>query len=116
MDVEPGDGVCIGGMISTTPSSNSTMSTSFMSETTDQELSIQDLQSANGGILMLLAALLLGVANAPAKGDHIYTKPSLWEVVTTMSTLGEPDGTEGNSTNVAPGPDGKGCTDRNLPF
>ena len=93
------------------------MTTSFVSENTDQELSIQDLQAANGGgVLLLLAALFPGVANAPDKGDDIYLKPSVWEVFKTGSTLGEPDGKEGGPAKVAPGPDGKGCTDRNLPF
>ena len=95
------------------PMSNS----AFISENIDQELSLADLQTANGGFfLLLVSALLPGVANAPAEGDDIYTKPSLWEVAKTGSTLGEPDGTQGGGTNVAPGPDGKGCTDRNLPF
>ena len=92
------------------------MSTSFISENTDQELSMEDLQGANGGVAMLiLAALLPGVANAPDKCDDIYLKPSVWEVFWTGSTLGEPDGTEPGTCKVAPSPDGKGCTDRNLP-
>jgi hypothetical protein len=89
----------------------------FISENIDQELSLAELQNANGGFfLLLVSALLPGVANAPAEGDDIYTKPSLWEVAKTGSTLGESDGTQGGGTNVAPGPDGRGCTDRNLPF
>ena len=48
----------------------------FISENMDQELSLEDLQTANGGFLLLLvSALLPGVANAPAEGDDIYTKP-----------------------------------------
>ena len=89
---------------------------SFISENIDQELSFTDLQTANGGFfLLLLSALLPGVANAPAEGDDFYAKPSVRQVVKTGSTLGEPDGTQGGSTNVAPGPEGKGCTDRNHP-
>ncbi len=65
--------------------------------------------------MLLLSALLPGVANASAEGDDIYAKPSVREVAKTCSTLGEPDGTQGGSTNVAPGPEGKGCTDRNHP-
>ena len=69
------------------------MTTTFVSENTDEELSIDDLQAANGGgAMLLLAALLPNVANAPAKGDDIYLKPSVWEVFWTGSTLGEPDG------------------------
>ena len=90
---------------------------SFISENPDQELSLDDLQNVNGGVfLLLLSALMPGVANAPGEGDDIYMKPSLWEIAKTGSTLGAPDGTQGGCTNVAPGPDGKGCTDRNLPF
>ena len=88
----------------------------FISENIDQEISLADLKTANGGFfLLLVSALLPGVANAPAEGDDIYAKPSVWEVAKTGSTLGEPDGTQGGSTNVAPGPEGKGCTDRNDP-
>ena len=92
------------------------MTNTFVSENNDQELSIEDLQAANGGgAMLLLAALFPGVANAPDKCDDIYLKPSVWEVFWTGSTLGEPDGTEPGPCKVAPGPDGKGCTDRNLP-
>ena len=48
------------------------MATSFMSESIDQELSVTDLQAVNGGFLLLLvAALLPGVANAPGEGDDV---------------------------------------------
>ena len=93
-----------------------TMTASFISENKDQELSLQELQAANGGILMLIAACLPGVANAPDKGDDIYEKPSVWEVFKSFSTLGEPDGKEGGPPQVAPTSDGKSCTDRNLPL
>ena len=53
------------------------MTALFSSENTDQEISVQDLQAAKGGILILLAALLPGVANAPSQGDGTYTKTSL---------------------------------------
>ena len=43
------------------------MTASFISENQDQELSLQELQAANGGILMLIAACLPGVANARTK-------------------------------------------------
>jgi len=70
------------------------MSTSFISENTDHELSMEDLQGANGGVAMLiLAALLPG--------------PSVWEVFWTDSTLGKPDGTEPGTYKVAPDPEGK---------
>ena len=81
----------------------------FISENIDQELSLEDLQTANGGFLLLLvSALLPGVANAPAEGDDIYTKPSLWEVAKTGSTLGEPDGKAPGVWNP-PGGEQGGC-------
>ena len=89
-----------------------------MFETLDAEVNPAHLgYLLNGGFLLLLvSALLPGVANAPAEGDDIYTKPSLWEVAKTGSILGEPDGTAGGGTKVAPAPDGRGCTDQNLPL
>ena len=92
------------------------MTASFISENNDQELSLQELQAANGGILMLIEACLPGIANAPDKGDDINEKPSVWEVLKSFSTLGEPDGQEGGRTQVARISDGKSCTDRNLPL
>ena len=113
--IDSGDGVFIGGNTSTTISNQCL--TLHPSLKTLSRASLEDLQTANGGFLLLLvSALLPGVANAPAEGDDIYTKPSLWEVAKTGSTLGEPDGTQGCGTNVAPDPDGRGCTNRNLPF
>ena len=64
------------------------MTNYFVSELTDQELSIQDLQAANGGVfLLLLSALLPGVANAPGKGDDVYTKPAIPEVIKKIPVL-----------------------------
>ena len=89
--IDSGDGVFIGGNhlhYNFKPMSNS----AFTSENVDQELSLTDLQTANGGFfLLLVSALLPGVANAPAPGDDTYTKPGLLEVAKTGSTLGEPD-------------------------
>ena len=84
-------------------------------ELLDQELSLNELEDANGGLIfgLLIAALLPSPANAPAPGDDIYTKPGLIEVGTTGSTLGNPDG---KASGVKAGEDGKGCTDRWLPF
>ena len=83
-------------------------------ELLEQELSLNELEDVNGGLLgLLIAALLPSPANAPAPGDDIYTKPGLIEVVTTGSTLGNPDG---RAPGVWAGEDGKGCTDRGLPF
>ena len=60
----------------------------FISENVDQELSLADLQTANGGFFFLLvSALLPGVANAPAPCDDTYTKPGLREVVTLVQHL-----------------------------
>ena len=85
----------------------------FISENVDQELSLTDLQTANGGFfLLLLSALMPGVANAPAPGDDIYTKPGLLEVAKTGSTLGEPDGkAPGGDSGVwnPPGGEQGGC-------
>ena len=85
------------------------MTNSFVSELTDQELSIQDLQAANGGVfLLLLSALLPGVANAPGKGDDVYTKPAIPEVIKTGSTLGESDGKAGTGVWQPPGEEDPG--------
>ena len=106
--IDSGDGVFIGGKhLHNTfkPMTNS----AFISENVDQELSLTDLQTANGGFfLLLVSALLPGVANAPAPGDDIYTKPGLLEVAKTGSTLGEPDGKAPGVWNP-PGGEQGGC-------
>ena len=80
-----------------------------MSESIDQELSVTDLQAVNGGFLLLLvAALLPGVANAPGEGDDVYEKPGMFEVIKTGSTLGGPDGKAGTGVWQPPGEEDPG--------
>ena len=85
------------------------MTISSVNDSIDQELSLDDLQTMNGGFLLLLvAALLPGVANAPGEGDDVYTKPGTWEVIKTGSTLGEPDGKAGTGVWQPPGEEDPG--------
>ena len=70
------------------------MTTSSVKESIDQELSLDDLQAVNGGFLLLLiSALLPGIANAPGEGDEVYKKPGIGEIITSGSPNGDPDGT-----------------------
>ena len=85
------------------------MPTSFITETVDQELQLEELSEMNGGLLlMLIAALLPGVANAPGEGDDVYTKPGMLEVIKTGSTLGESDGKAGTGVWQPPGEEDPG--------
>ena len=108
LSINSGDGVFIGGK-HLHHNFKSMSNSAFTSENVDQELSLTDLQTANGGFfLLLVSALLPGVANAPAPGDDTYTKPGLLEVAKTGSTLGEPDGKAPGVWNP-PGGEQGGC-------
>ena len=99
------------------------MTTSFITDQIDQELQLTDLQNVNGGTGVELA--LAGLA-----GVGLFMWADLYLIETTgkgvtaniidaakdamNSSTDSSD--QGDGGNVAPTGNGKGCTDRGLPF
>ena len=78
----------------TSYTTHETMAISAVNESIDQELSLDDLQAMNGGwLLLLISALLPGIANAPGPGDDVYKKPGTLEMIISGNPIGDPDGT-----------------------
>ena len=99
------------------------MTTSFISEASDQELQLSDLQQLNGAMPVLIA---LGYAAAgTAIGAGIFYAGEAYEwfkenrekIADDVSeAVHDAISAEDHGGNVAPTGDGKGCTDRGLPF
>ena len=93
------------------------MTTSFLTDQADQELQLSDLQNISGGNAayfvvgiglgatgVLLADMYLTAETGKGIGDHL--KGAMEDVKKLLD----------DKCEVAPTGDGKGCTDRGLPF
>ena len=86
----------------------------FANETIDQELSIEELQEVNGGSVLAVAALVVVAAGI------YYGSKAIDDVKESTATrdqkISDADeaASDGNSTSVWAGPEGKGCNP--LPF
>jgi len=96
------------------------MTSSFINETTDQELSFHEMNHVSGGWIRPALRFIANEGPDAAKFWYNFGKGVLdgkdWD--NAAYDAGEESGYVGGSSNtasVAPGPDGKGCTDRNLP-
>ena len=100
------------------------MTTSFITDQADQELQLSNLQNMNGGVTGLELALAVAVgASAYAAVDswtYALTGKGITEHVmdTAVDAIKSASGSsdQNDGCNVAPTGDGKGCTDRGLPF
>ena len=102
------------------------MTSSFINETSvDQELGLPDLEKINGGWLQFGKWFVKEFGPDAAKFYYNFGKGlaegkdwdnAAYDAGEESGYVGNSGGSSGNSTNVAPGPDGKGCTDRGLPF
>ena len=95
------------------------MATSFITDQVDQELQLTDLQNMNGGNV---ASVFFGAGIIIGAGGFLMADMILLEETGKgvgehfIDAVGAASEWVKDQTDVAPTPDGKGCTDRDLPF
>ena len=96
--VDSGDGVFIGGQhLRYTHNTLTTMTTSFINESIDQELSIEELGQANGGsVAALLVGVYLGAVATVGVISAIKNKKSSGSISTPGTSVYSPPDQEGN--------------------
>ena len=81
----------------------------FTNETIDQELSLEELQEVNGGFVLAVAALVVA-AGAVYYGSELIDDVKESTAIRDKKISDADEATsDGNSTGVWAGPDGKGC-------
>ena len=95
------------------------MATSFITDQVDQELQLTDLQNMNGGTV---GSFLFGAGIIVGAGGFLMADMILMEETGKgvgehfVDAVGAASEWVKDQCDVAPTGDGKGCTDRGLPF
>ena len=96
------------------------MTTSFISEASDQELQISDLKQLNGAMPALIVLAYAGTGWAIGAGAFYlneWFQENREDIADSVSeTVHDVISAEDDGGNVAPTGNGKGCTGRDRPF
>ena len=96
------------------------MNNTITNELIDQELSLEELEDVSGGLLWLLGACWAGFKGCEAKIAKDTVERHLKDRARQANDAynhAAYDGEDPNGNNqVAPGPNGEGCTGNNFPF